>query len=110
MRRFLDPFRRAYAFLADVNWRSWYAHLGVSVLFTVAVRLAGPLALDWSNLALLVAGSTASLVGYIGKEIGDYFKHTGSGKWTPRKKEDGFGDVIGPFALWIGCLLAWLLG
>lgn len=103
---------RVYFWFADVPARSWYAHLSVSY----AAWLLGALIGNGFGAPLtggLIAAAAACLF-YFVKEIRDavkYWKkdHLGQVHRGATRRADGWGDFLGPFAVFLMALSArWL--
>ena len=82
-------------------YQTWIIHW----LIAIAISLAG--ALTFGNIGWLV-GSTLAFLFYAHREYKDMQKYRRQGTWNEYHLSDGVGDLIGPFALWIGAIGAFL--
>ena len=114
-----------YRWFTEASWRSWYAHALAATALTylpvAAYNVSCRVGFDWwgygiEPTALAALTGTGAFLYYAVKEMGDEIKHRSKGEWKKRANidrvswaSDGKADLVGPFAVWIGALAAWMV-
>lgn len=91
---------------ATVDYRSWVAHGINSMLIATAFVPLGFVARDFAFW--WTVGTVAAMMFYLGKELRDRERYERADEWTDEKRDDGVGDLVGPFFLCAGSLMTYV--
>lgn len=115
-------FRTVWTWFCEASWRSWYAHALAACAMTYAPTALYAALLRSESHAIPVVPlplvalwcASGALVFYVVREMGDELKHRGKGEWKKRANidkvswaNDGKGDLVGPFSVWLAALAAY---